>query len=55
MYVERNLFVAEIGLKDNLCLFHAHHMFPLTSPLLIPTKKTLFNETYKDAKCTLMK
>lgn len=55
MSVEWNLFVAEVGLKGNLCLFHDHYMSSLTSPLLIPTKKPLFNETYKDTKCTLMK
>lgn len=55
MSVEWNLFIAVTELKGNLCLFHDYHMSPLTRPLPTPTKRTLFNETYKDTKCTLMK
>lgn len=55
MSVEWNSFIAEIGLKVNLCLSHDYYMSPLTRPPPIPTKKILFNETYKDTKCTLIK
>ena len=48
--MEWNSFIGEIGMKVNLGPSHVYHMSPLIRPPSIPTKKTLFDETYKDTK-----